>query len=212
MSSSSFDATFVKALAHPLRWRILDIIVDRHEISPIELAGELGESLATVSHHTRVLRDLGCIELARTEQRRGAIEHYYRAVIRPLLDDEHWEALPTIARRGITGQLLSQIFGEAAAAGAEGGFDSSSAHLSRVPVELDEQGWQELSAAVASLLHDAEAIQERSARRHRARNDGANDVQAGELAMLFFAVPEAVRTSARARERTARPARSSAPR
>jgi DNA-binding transcriptional ArsR family regulator len=206
-SSRSFDAKFVKALAHPLRWRILGIITDRGETSPIELAAELDQSLATVSHHTRVLRDLGCIELARTEQRRGAVEHYYRAVMRPLLDDEQWQALPVVARRGIAGQLLSQIFGEAAAAGAEGGFDASDTHLSRVPVELDEQGWREMSDALASLLQEADGIRERS--RERARTNGTSDVRAGELAILLFAMPDAVRTSDRAPGRTRRAARSS---
>jgi hypothetical protein len=53
-----------------------------------------------VSHHTRVLRDLGCIELVRTEPRRGAVEHYYRPVLRPFLDDEQWEQLSLVKRRG----------------------------------------------------------------------------------------------------------------
>lgn len=68
--SESLDASLLKALAHPLRTRVLELIVEREEASPVELARDLGQPLATVSHHTRVLRDLGCIELVRTE--RGA--------------------------------------------------------------------------------------------------------------------------------------------
>jgi DNA-binding transcriptional ArsR family regulator len=211
-SSRAFDVTFVKALAHPLRWRILGIITDRGEASPLELAGELGQSLATVSHHTRVLRDLGCIELARTEQRRGAVEHYYRAIMRPLLDDEQWATLPAVARRGISGQLLSQIFDEAATAGSDGGFDQRGAHLIRVPLELDEEGWNDLSTAVAALFSEAQAIQERSARRQRDLGADAAQVRHAELALLFFALADGVRTSAPEQERTAQPGLSSQPR
>ena len=41
------DATLVKALGHPLRLRILEVITDRGEASPVALAREFGRPLAT---------------------------------------------------------------------------------------------------------------------------------------------------------------------
>jgi DNA-binding transcriptional ArsR family regulator len=74
-TSHSLDKSLIKALAHPLRSGLLELLTERGEASPVELARALDQPLATVSHHMRVLRDADCVELTRTEQRRGAIEH-----------------------------------------------------------------------------------------------------------------------------------------
>jgi DNA-binding transcriptional ArsR family regulator len=68
-----------RALAHPLRVRILEAAADRDEVSPVELATELGESLGVVSYHVRTLADAGLLELSGTSFRRGAVKHHYRA-------------------------------------------------------------------------------------------------------------------------------------
>ena len=206
--STPLDARLLKALAHPLRARILESITDRGEASPVELARDLDQPLATVSHHTRVLRDLGCIELTRTEPRRGAVEHYYRSVLRPLLDDAQWEQLSLMERRGLAGQLVRRIFEAASSAGAAGGFDAAGAHVARVPLALDERGWEELSKVVADLLSTAQTIQERSDARRRADGD---DTRPSELAILHFAVAGATPPAADAPGRPTRRGRSSRP-
>jgi DNA-binding transcriptional ArsR family regulator len=161
-SPNSFDANLLKALAHPLRLQILEVITDRGEASPLEVARTLGQPLGTVSHHTRVLRDLRCIELSRTEPRRGAVEHYYRPAMLPFLDDEQWERLPVTLRRGLAGQLFRRIFSEASVAGGQGGFDPPGAHIDRLPLDLDEEGWRDLSAALVELLKRTQDIQAQS--------------------------------------------------
>jgi DNA-binding transcriptional ArsR family regulator len=179
------DASVLKALGHPLRMRLLTLISERGEASPVEMSRELGRSLATVSHHTRVLRDLGYIELSRTEPRRGAVEHYYRAVAAPFIDDEQWAQLPLPARRRVSGRLFRQVFEDGAAAGRRGGFDRAEAHIARKILDLDARGWRELSRAVDALLRRAEAIQARSDARGRA---DANTSRPSELAILHFAL------------------------
>ena len=67
-----------RAMAHPMRARILATLDDGRELSPVELSRELGASLGVVSYHVRVLADAGLVELARTTARRGAIQHHYR--------------------------------------------------------------------------------------------------------------------------------------
>ena len=64
-------------MAHPMRARILAAL-DGRELSPVEMAKELGATLGIVSYHVRVLADAGVVELARTTARRGAIQHHYR--------------------------------------------------------------------------------------------------------------------------------------
>jgi DNA-binding transcriptional ArsR family regulator len=188
-SADALDASVLKALGHPLRMRLLTFITERGEASPVEMSRALDQPLASVSHHTRVLRDLGYIELARTQPRRGALEHYYRATAPPFLDDEHWELLPAPARRRVAAQLFRQVFRDAAAAGQSGGFDAASAHIARMVLDLDARGWRDLSRAVLTLLRRAEAIQARSDRRRDGGRAGPEEARPSELAILHFAVP-----------------------
>lgn len=181
-AAPSLDESLIKALSHPLRWRIMETVVDRGEASPVELARLLDEPLATVSHHTRVLRDHGCIELTRTEPRRGAVEHYYRAIMPAFFNDEQWRQVPVVLRRGIAGQIFRRIFEDAAAAGGGGAFDAPDAHLSRTVVVLDERGRSELVDLLADVLRRAQAIQERS----DARRGDDDIVHTSEIVLMHF--------------------------
>src|SRR5215213_7129748 len=65
------EARIAKALAHPLRARILQRLGER-VASPGDLAVELDAPLGVVSYHVRMLRDYDCVELVRTAPRRAA--------------------------------------------------------------------------------------------------------------------------------------------
>ena len=192
--SAILHANSLKALGHPLRMRLLTFITERGEASPVQMSRALDEPLASVSHHMRLLRDLGYVELSRTEQRRGALEHYYRAVAAPFLDDEHWELLPAPVRRRMAAQLLRQVFRDAAAAGQSGGFDAPSAHIARMVLDLDARGWRDLSRAVLTLLKRAEAIQERSDARRGADRETPSPSRSSELAILHFGLADPARS------------------
>lgn len=184
----SLDETLMKALAHPLRWRILEVVSERGEASPVALARALDQPLATVSHHVRVLRDSGSLELTRTEQRRGALEHYYRAVTPPFFDVEQWERSPILLRRGVAGQILRRIVAEATEAGQAGAFDAPEAHVDRMVVELDTEGWRELCALLTDVLRQAQAIQAKS----DARRVDAETTLVAEIAILSFEMAESI--------------------
>lgn len=200
-SSQSLDAGLLKALSHPLRFRILELIVERGEASPVEMARALDEPLATVSHHTRVLRDLECIELVRTEPRRGAVEHFYRALELSFLGDEEWGEMPVVMRRGLAARLFRRVFAEASEAGGEGGFDRPGAALTRVLLALDEAGWRELSEALLRVLEEVQAIQERCDARTAGPAGGEDEIRSSELAILHFALSERTKPTSRAPRR-----------
>jgi DNA-binding transcriptional ArsR family regulator len=82
------DQRLVRAVAHPLRVEILEVLVGKGEMSPTQIADTLQSKPGNVSYHVNVLRDCEVLELVRTEPRRGALEHYYRpaASIRPFID------------------------------------------------------------------------------------------------------------------------------
>jgi DNA-binding transcriptional ArsR family regulator len=69
------------ALKHPLRRRILRSMPEGEPASPRELAAELEEPLSNVSYHVRVLAECGVLELVRTRQVRGSMQHFYRSTL-----------------------------------------------------------------------------------------------------------------------------------
>lgn len=73
----SIDQRLAKALSNSLRAQSLKLIAEG-VASPKAISKRLGIDVRTVAYHVRVLRELECIELADTQQRRGAVEHVYR--------------------------------------------------------------------------------------------------------------------------------------
>jgi DNA-binding transcriptional ArsR family regulator len=82
----------IKAMSHPLRAAILRILTER-PASPAEMAHELDAELSNVSYHAKQLVAFECAELVDIQVVRGALEHFYRATERPLVDIEEWLTL-----------------------------------------------------------------------------------------------------------------------
>jgi DNA-binding transcriptional ArsR family regulator len=202
--SHAIDERLIKGLAHPLRWRMLELMTERGESSPVELARLLDQPLATVSHHMRVLRDAHCVELTRTEQRRGAIEHYYQAVVPAFFDEEMWKRVPGPLRRSLSGQTFRRLVDEAAAAGAQGAFDAPDSHLERLVVELDDQAWHDVTDAILDLLRRLQAIQAES----DARRQDDTAVRVSEIVLMHFEVAESLASGRADADPTGLPGRS----
>jgi len=168
------DPRYVKALAHPLRIRILAMLADR-SASPVQLSGKLDATLGTVAYHVRTLHSLGLVELVDTRQRRGATEHYYRAREHPRFPDDAWSDLAPVAKQRMLSAMLQQIGQYVTGSAAAGGFDRSEAHMTRSTLRLDERGWQQLATATRKWLREAEKIREGAAQRMdaAAASDGA---------------------------------------
>ena len=161
MSPAPVDTKIMKALAHPLRQQIL-VELSRRVASPSELAEQLDQPLGNVSYHVRMLVDLDCIELVGTTPRRGALEHHYRATVRPMLDDAQWAALPVATRRALAGDLLKTIWKDVGDAADAGGFDDATVHVSRELFALDARGVQEMSELLEATLLRAMEIKSES--------------------------------------------------
>ncbi|HKG39824.1 MAG TPA: helix-turn-helix domain-containing protein [Conexibacter sp.] len=188
------DPRLIKALAHPLRVRILSILETRDMASPNEMADELGVSLGVMSYHVRRLHALGFLELVKRTPRRGAIEHHYRAKARPRVTDEGWAETPSIVKRAMVGASLQQITGYINTAAAQGGFDRGDAHLSRTVLMLDDEGWKELAGEMAQWMARVEQLEEESLQRMaESGEDSATAAKrSAAILMLFEAdgVPE----------------------
>jgi DNA-binding transcriptional ArsR family regulator len=185
-SPEGITQQLAKALAHPLRVRIL---TELHKgiSSPNQLAQKLGEPLGNVSYHVKTLLEYDCVELVKTEPRRGAVEHFYRATERAFFSDSDWAKIPASARKGISGVVLESIGEGATAAMVAGTIEKrTDSHLSDTPLLLDEKGWKEMNKVLTEALNRGIEISEEAATRLA---DSKKDGIATKLAIMHFEVP-----------------------
>jgi len=155
----------IKAMSHPLRAAVLRILVER-TASPAEMARELDEELSNVSYHTKQLVEFDCAELVSTRPVRGALEHFYRATERHLIDTEEWEELDPIVAEDLVCEFMQKIlddFTASARAQLIGG--DKDFHLTRTPLVLDQTGLQEALEAHERTRLEVLEIEARSAER-----------------------------------------------
>lgn len=174
----------IKAVGHPLRMRILALL-NQKVASPNELAQELGEPLGSVAYHVRILLDLETIELVRETPRRGAIEHHYRALVRPWFRADDWGKLPVSARNAVTGGILEQIWVDVSSSLESETFEArTDRHISRMPLVLDEQGWTETIGLLNDTLEKLVDMQAEAAERMAA--NGSEDSITAEAVLIGF--------------------------
>src|SRR3954452_9278392 len=135
------EARIAKALAHPLRARILQRLGERVS-SPNDLASELDAPLGVVSYHVRMLRDYDCVELVRTEPRRGALQHFYKATARPRLEEDQWRSLPSGLRKELAGETIGELVTDLGSSADAGLLEDADVIIQRTPLELDEKAFK----------------------------------------------------------------------
>jgi DNA-binding transcriptional ArsR family regulator len=177
------DPRYAKALAHPLRVRILSMLEERNA-SPVQLSEHLDATLGTVAYHVRTLERLGLIEMVATHQRRGATEHVYAAREHPRFSSRAWAVTHPMTKHMMVASTLSQI-GEVASQSAAGGFDRAEAVIVRDTLELDDAGWAELAGATRRWRDEAAAIERDVAK--RLKRSGVASQRAGLVMLLFEA-------------------------
>jgi DNA-binding transcriptional ArsR family regulator len=183
------DQKFVKAMAHPLRLRILGALEHR-TASPSELAEELDSPLGNVSYHVRQLHGLGLLKLVKETPRRGAVEHYYRLERRPHITDKAWASTPAIVKEAMLGGVLSRVAEQVNDAVEAGGFDRADAHLSRLPLTFDEEGFAEAGREFGAFVKKLKGIEDES-RERLGRHGHDDELPALVVLMMFDAIEQA---------------------
>jgi DNA-binding transcriptional ArsR family regulator len=176
------DPRLVKALAHPIRVRILGILEHR-TATPKELAAELGLPLENTSYHVRTLKKFGFIRLERKRQVRGAVEHHYRAVARPRVTAKAWEQMPEPLKQAMSAANVSQLSELVNRGVAQGKFSRPESQLQRMPYTLDEQGFAEASAILSEALERIAEVERRA--KERVQRGQSDPVPAVTAVMLF---------------------------
>lgn len=183
------DPRLAAAAAHPTRVHLLAIL-DVRNASPRELADELDLPLNHVSYHVKVLQELDCIELVDQKPRLGrVIEHFYRATRMPLFDQETWEQLDMKEKWGVVMpimRLASEDINDSFAAGVF--LDPDDNHISRTPLVVDADGWEEVKGILADALDRLFDVRENVA--GRMRQDKSAETMPIKVQMFQFRSPD----------------------
>ena len=135
-----------KALAHPLRLRILRLCLDQ-ALTNKELAERLGKDPGTVLHHVRTLVATGFLVPGPVRQgEKGALEKPYRSTGKSWsLSLDADPATKTDASQAMLEAFLAEL--EEAGPGATAGF-------SRLALTLDQASLEELQSRVEAVLDE----------------------------------------------------------
>jgi DNA-binding transcriptional ArsR family regulator len=182
------------AVGHPIKLAAL-IALHEKDQSAVEIADRLGVDVRWVTNHLRDLYDAGCIEFvgykAGTRNIKRAV---YRAIARPLIDDETHRAMSQMERRASAGVVVQWITAECLASYRSGKIDQDDdvCLISDEP-NLDTEGRQELrklfTAVYDGELDALEAAKSIQAIEGRAANRMAESGEKGTtmfVAMMAF--------------------------
>ena len=188
-ASRNVDQRVIKALAHPLRVEILAILNDRMA-SPNELSKELEEGLSQVSYHVKCLKDFDMIEMVKTEPRRGAVEHYYRASEKVFIPSWVLKLAPPSAQRSIWGDVLADIEQDVGTSLETGTFDKRlDLVVGRDVRILDGKAREDVEALAAEFYERYEEIEGEAVNR-RAKDEGDGEAIPTTAAVLVFGSAE----------------------
>jgi DNA-binding transcriptional ArsR family regulator len=164
-TATSMETTLAAIVAHPTRARAFSILAER-VASPVEIAQEIGKDVGHVGYHVRKLQSLNLIELVDERPVRGAVEHFYRAIERPYVSEEEFAAQSVEEREVFTRHILQLHVTDVARAMDEHTIDARVSRIvARVPLLVDEDGFQELSDLHTEVFDRTMDIQARSAER-----------------------------------------------
>jgi DNA-binding transcriptional ArsR family regulator len=185
-AQEAVDQNLIKALGNEVRVAILSLLnfaVDE-EWSPKMLHKELGIGLSQISYHVTQLKKYGLIELTKTEPRRGANEHFYKATKRVILPEGMAAALPKSARSVALAKVLTMAEKDLKAALAAGTFDDRpDHHASWSPFQFDDLARERIHAKLDEALELA--IEEEGGSLARAKKSGS-DLIPTTLVMFAF--------------------------
>ncbi len=183
--SRPIDQRLVKALSHPLRVQILEVLTERIA-SPSWLSEHLDASLSDVAYHTRTLDKCGCLSLVETAQKRGATEHFYKASPGSFVGSRIWRGVPRTVLGGVSGAALQTFMDKVVAALEAGTLDGrDDTVLTWMPLLVDQLGWEEIAAIMEEAADRVLEAQRRSAQR-LSGSEGSREAISAVAALASF--------------------------
>ena len=155
-------------LRHPLRVRILEILNEgprspsqfvEEGLIPKEAFSSYQQALSLASYHFRELEKEGLLEIIESIPRRGAVEHVYRGLTHVFFNDDEFEETSPEDRQELSRISLQGLIARADRAIWEETFDArTDRHLSWMPMQLDERGWDEVVDTLSVAFEELSQI------------------------------------------------------
>ena len=102
-----------------------------------------------------------------------------------MLGESEWQALSPELRRQLTGRTLGDLFGDARSALEAGSFEGA-AHVVRMLLDLDEEGWAAMTELAEAPRSARPCACKRKSVNRRSGRDGATEDRAGTIGLLVF--------------------------
>lgn len=178
-----------QVFGEPLRLKVLSECIMR-EMSPQLFHREVGTAtLARVMQAFELLQQYDWIERTRTDDSNpDSVEHFYRAIDTPILEEDVWLELPDSTKALVTARIVESLsvrVKEALKAGTI--WERDDAHLTWTPLELDRQGWDSLLERIDGLFYSLFDEQEEALARMEKTGEKPIPMT---LALLAFESPE----------------------
>ncbi|MDX6633910.1 MAG: hypothetical protein QOF06_113 [Solirubrobacterales bacterium] len=186
---SHFPVRLAKVLSNPLSLKIVKEL-NLREMSASSFYEEFGGAarLSDVNRRFKVLAEDGWLVKVREEtggRRRGATEHFYRALGPATFETDTWSEVPEAIRATFSWRVFEQLAEQVREAMDAGSFDARPGrHHTWMPLILDEVGWRQVIAAVDAAFHDLEPLQ--AASKQRLANTGEEPI----IATVYLAAFE----------------------
>jgi predicted transcriptional regulator len=147
------------ALAHHTRLEIL-ILLNEAAYTTSEIAGLTELELKIVSNHLQRMLDDGSVEVAKSEQRRGTMVYWYRAIEVPEYSKEEAESLTEAELQLIAGVIVQSGTAELMAALHKGNLAvPQETILSWDLYEVDSQGRENIEEESTRYLERLQEVQ-----------------------------------------------------
>lgn len=165
------DKRVVTGMANSLRTQIL-VILNERMASATEISRELSVPFHRANYEMSVLHRAKAIEEVQGQRVRGATERFYRAKTRAFIERAEWPAVADNVKGGLRATLLDTLGDDAMGAISDGAYDSlDDAHMSWIPMIVDEHGWHEVTEILRQAMEDVIEVQENSKRRLRSKDE-----------------------------------------
>jgi len=183
---------------HPFRLRVR-IVAACHlrEVTPREIAAQEDLEAATVQYHFGKLEKEGWIHVSKKKEVQGGVRQYYLADRLKLVTHREFEEMSKEEREATSEGVLLHYLEICRESLREKTLDArSDSHLSHTPMDLDQQGWEDLRDELDRLLERTLEINvEAMMRLRKSKAEGIPTV----VHLAAFEVPPNVTAGIRAR-------------
>jgi predicted transcriptional regulator len=165
--------------------------------SKSDIARKLGIRLNKADYDVGELEKMGLVEPIGTEMRRGQRTTIYRAVMRPILNNEEWAELSQEDRERLVLWTYQLLLRDVAIAWRDRTLQARiESHNTRSPLRIDEQGWVRLNEILDNTQEAVREVEVESVERVRETGDESSLINA-RVALFCFEMPSESETPER---------------